>query len=111
VRGFEQNTLGPITIDGSYVGGNRRVNVNAELYVPFPGAGNDRTLRLFGYMDAGNVWGPNESLSFSDVRASVGVGISWVSPVGPLKLSYGKPFRFQDTDKIQRLQFQIGTAF
>jgi outer membrane protein insertion porin family len=111
VRGFEQNSLGPLDIEGSYVGGNRRVNVNAELYVPFPGAGNDRTLRLFGYMDAGNVWGEKDSLSFSDVRASVGVGISWVSPVGPLKLSYGKPFRFQDQDKIQRLQFQIGTAF
>ena len=85
--------------------------MNAELYVPFPGAGNDRTLRLFGYMDAGNVWGEKESMSFSDMRASVGVGISWVSPVGPLKLSYGKPIRYKDYDKIQRLQFQIGTAF
>lgn len=111
VRGFEQNSLGPMDIEGSYVGGNRRVNLNAELYVPFPGAGNDRTLRLFGYMDAGNVWGAKESPSISDMRASVGVGISWVSPVGPLKLSYGKPFRVQDQDKIQRLQFQIGTAF
>jgi outer membrane protein insertion porin family len=77
------------------------MNLNAELYVPFPGAGNDRTLRLFGYMDAGNVWGEKESAKFGDVRASVGVGISWVSPVGPLKLSYGKPFRFKDQDKIQ----------
>jgi outer membrane protein insertion porin family len=111
VRGFEQNSLGPLDIEGSYVGGNRRMNLNAELYVPFPGAGNDRTLRLFGYMDAGNVWGEKESAKFGDVRASVGVGISWVSPVGPLKLSYGKPFRFKDQDKIQRLQFQIGTAF
>jgi len=111
VRGFEQNSLGPLDIEGSYVGGNRRVNANAELYVPFPGAGNDRTLRLFGYMDAGNVWGEKESMSFSDVRASVGVGISWVSPVGPLKLSFGKPIRYKDQDKIQRLQFQIGTAF
>jgi outer membrane protein insertion porin family len=45
------------------------------------------------------------------VRASAGLGLSWISPVGPLKLSYGKPFRCQDNDKIQRLQFQIGTAF
>ena len=50
-------------------------------------------------------------MSFSDVRASVGVGISWVSPVGPLKLSYGKPIRSFSQDKIQQLQFQIGTAF
>ncbi|WP_374258202.1 outer membrane protein assembly factor BamA [Aquabacterium sp.] len=111
VRGFEQSSLGPVDIEGAYVGGNRRINLNAELYVPFPGAGNDRTLRMFGYADAGNVWGEDEKLKLSDMRASVGFGISWVSPVGPLKLSYGKPIRYKDQDKIQKLQFQIGTAF
>ncbi|TAK85813.1 MAG: outer membrane protein assembly factor BamA [Aquabacterium sp.] len=111
VRGFEQGTLGPIDALGASIGGNKRINLNHELYVPFPGAGNDRTLRLFGYVDAGNVWGENEPIKFKDFRASTGVGISWVSPVGPLKLSYGKPFRYFDQDKIQKLQFQIGTAF
>ena len=111
VRGFEQNSLGPIDNSGAYIGGNKRININNELYVPFPGAGNDRTLRLFGYLDAGNVWGSDEQIKLDDLRASVGVGISWVSPVGPLKLSYGQPFRKFDVDKIQKLQFQIGTAF
>ena len=111
VRGFQQSSLGPVDIEGAYIGGNKRMNVNAELYVPFPGAGNDRTLRLFGYMDAGNVWGEQQTMKFSDLRASVGVGVSWVSPVGPLKLSYGKPVKSFDQDKIQALQFQIGTAF
>jgi len=111
VRGFEQSSLGPVDIEGAYIGGNKRLNLNAELYVPFPGAGNDRTLRLFGYMDAGNVWGEAENLRLSELRASVGVGISWISPVGPLKLSYGKPIKSFDQDKIQSLQFQIGTAF
>ncbi len=111
IRGFEQGSLGPVDIEGAYVGGNKRININTELYVPFPGAGNDRTLRLFGYVDTGNVWGENEPVRWKDFRASAGVGISWVSPVGPLKLSYGKPFRYFDQDKIQKLQFQIGTAF
>jgi outer membrane protein insertion porin family len=111
VRGFEQSSLGPIDIEGAYVGGNKRININTELYIPFPGAGNDRTLRLFGYLDAGNVWGEYENARLRDLRASVGMGISWVSPVGPLKLSYGKPFRYFDQDKIQKLQFQIGTVF
>ena len=111
VRGFEQSSLGPIDIEGAYIGGNKRVNINAELYVPFPGAGNDRTLRLFGFMDAGNVWGEDDKVKFDDLRASAGVGISWISPVGPLKLSYGKPIRSFSQDKIQQLQFQIGTAF
>lgn len=111
VRGFDQNSLGPVDVTGAYIGGNRRINLNGELYLPIPGTGNDRTLRWFTYLDAGNVWGENQSIAFSSLRASVGVGVTWVSPVGPLKLSYGTPIRKERTDRIQRLQFQIGTAF
>ena len=111
VRGFDQNSLGPVDIEGSYIGGTKRINLNTELYVPFPGTGNDRTLRLFGYVDAGNVWGEDDPISLSEMRASAGIGISWISPVGPLKLSYGQPVKKFDQDKIQKLQFQIGTAF
>jgi outer membrane protein insertion porin family len=111
VRGFDQNSLGPIDVTGAYIGGNREFNVNGELYLPVPGTGNDRTLRMFLYADAGNVWGEDERLRLNSLRASVGFGVTWVSPVGPLKLSYGTPVRKQPTDRIQRLQFQIGTAF
>ena len=111
VRGFEQGSLGPIDVTGAYTGGTRRFNLNNELYVPVPGTGNDRSLRVFGYLDVGNVWGSNEDLSFDSLRASAGVGMSWLSPVGPLKLSYGSPIKKQPGDRIQKLQFQIGTAF
>jgi outer membrane protein insertion porin family len=57
------------------------------------------------------VWGENETPTWDSMRASAGIGLSWVSPVGPLKLSYGEPIRYKSTDRIQRLQFQIGTAF
>jgi outer membrane protein insertion porin family len=98
-------------VTGAFIGGNRRVNINAELYLPVPGTGNDRTLRLFTYFDAGNVWGESEKVRFGDLRSSAGVGLSWVSPVGPLKISYGTPINKRPQDRIQRLQFQIGTAF
>ena len=111
VRAFDQGSLGPVDVLGGYIGGNRRFNVNSELYVPVPGSGNDRTLRLFAYIDAGNVWGEFESVTTQSLRASSGVGLSWISPVGPLKLSWGAPIRKQHGDRIQRLQFQIGTAF
>ncbi len=111
VRGFEQNSLGPVDVTGAFIGGNRRVNINAELYLPVPGTGNDRTLRLFTYFDAGNVWGELDKVRFGDLRSSAGVGLSWVSPVGPLKISYGTPINKRPEDRIQRLQFQIGTAF
>ena len=111
VRGFDQGSLGPVDVTGAYIGGNRRFNMNNELYLPVPGTGNDRTLRLFTYLDVGNVWGENEKMTIASLRASAGVGLSWVSPVGPLKLSYGFPIRKRPEDRIQRLQFQIGTAF
>jgi len=113
VRVFEAGSLGPVDITGSYSGGNRRFNTNAELYLPVPGSGNDKSFRIFGFMDAGNVWGSGlkEKVSFDTVRVSAGIGLSWISPMGPLRLSYGKPIRKQRTDRIEKFQFQIGTAF
>jgi outer membrane protein insertion porin family len=111
VRGFEQGTLGPKDVTGSVIGGARKITLNAELLAPFPGAGNDRSLRMFGFVDAGNVFGENEKVSFADLRASTGIGLSWISPVGPLRLAYAKPLRKFPGDRIQELQFQIGTSF
>ncbi|ANH70546.1 membrane protein [Mitsuaria sp. 7] len=111
VRVFEPGTLGPVDVTGSYTGGNRKFNLNTEFYVPVPGSGNDKSFRLFAFLDAGNVWGQDEKLTFGDVRASAGAGISWLSPMGPLRLSYGSPIRKKPTDRIERFQFQIGTAF
>jgi len=111
VRGFQQGSLGPIDVTGAFIGGTRKFNLNNEFYVPVPGAGNDRTFRMFLYLDVGNVWGANEQITLDSLRASGGAGMSWLSPVGPLKLSYGVPVRKLPGDRIQKLQFQIGTAF
>ena len=111
VRVFEQNSLGVIDPTGAYIGGATKFNFNAELYLPVPGTGNDKTLRTFLFADAGNVWREGERISTSSLRSSAGVGLSWISPVGPLKLSYGAPLRVQSNDRIQKFQFQIGTAF
>jgi outer membrane protein insertion porin family len=111
VRGFDQGTLGPRDVTGSSIGGPKKVTLNAEIITPFPGAGNDRTLRLFGFFDAGNVYGDEERVQFSQLRASAGVGLSWLSPIGPLRLAYAKPVRKFAGDRIQNLQFQIGTSF
>lgn len=111
VRVFEQGSLGTVDPTGAYVGGAKRLNLNSELYFPLPGTGNDKSLRIFAFADAGNVWREGEDMSYDSLRASAGLGLSWVSPVGPLKLSWGKPLRVQRNDRIQRFQFQIGTAF
>ena len=111
VRAFEQGSLGVVDPTGAYIGGAKRFNANAELYFPVPGTGNDRSLRIFAFADTGNVWREDEKVTGSSLRASVGLGLSWISPVGPLKLSWGKPVQVQRNDRIQRFQFQIGTAF
>jgi len=112
VRGFQQSTLGPSDSTNSlYLGGPKKVVMNAELMAPFPGAGNDRTLRLFAFTDLGRAFGEHEKVNLSELRSSVGVGLSWISPMGPLRFSYALPMKRQVTDKIQRLQFQIGTSF
>jgi outer membrane protein insertion porin family len=111
VRGFEQGTLGPRDITGAYLGGAKKMIGAIEVQAPLPGAGNDRSLRIFGFVDAGNVFAENQKYSTKDIRASTGVGLSWVSPVGPLRLAFAKPIRKQAGDKIQKLQFQIGTTF
>ena len=68
-------------------------------------------LRIFVFADAGNVWRDGEPITTSSLRSSAGLGLSWISPVGPLKLSWGSPLKKLPTDRIQRFQFQIGTAF
>jgi len=112
VRGFQQSSLGPSDSTNSlYLGGPKKIVLNAELMAPFPGAGNDRTLRLFAFTDVGRAFGENEKIKLGELRSSIGVGLSWISPMGPLRFSYALPMRRQVADKIQRLQFQIGTSF
>jgi outer membrane protein insertion porin family len=112
VRGYESSTLGaadPTTDDA--LGGAARLIGNLELQMPFPGSGNDRSLRWFGFLDGGQVYQEGDPLRASELRYSTGIGISWISPVGPLKLSYGKPLNAKPGDKIERFQFQMGTGF
>ena len=111
VRGFDQGTLGPRDVTGVYLGGPKKLLGSLELQTPFPGAGNDRTLRMFGFWDVGNVFAENEKYNLQDMRSSIGIGLSWISPVGPLRLAIANPIRKQAGDRIQKLQFQIGTTF
>jgi outer membrane protein insertion porin family len=112
VRGYAPGSLGPKyfnTFTGTYLptGGQSKIVTNVEYTFPVPGSGVDKTLRIFTFADGGN--------AFQDInlvlRYSYGVGLSWISPLGPLKFSYGIPIKSQPNDNIQRLQFQVGTAF
>lgn len=112
VRGFESGTLGPrdaTTKDP--LGGNQRFVGNAEVFMPLPGSGLDKSVRFSAFLDAGNVWGYDEKFSASDLRLSTGIALSWSSPVGPLKFSFAKPLNDKPGDKTQAFQFQLGATF
>lgn len=109
VRGFEPASLGPRDNDGFPRGGQSKLVGSAEFLFPLPGAGNDQQVRLFAFLDVGNVF--PDTIRFEDLRASAGIGLNWLSPLGPLKLSVGYPVNKEPGDRTQRFQFQIGTGF
>jgi len=111
VRGYLTSTLGPLDVNGDPLGGASRLILNSELHFPFPGASKDAGLQWFAFFDGGNVFADRQRIEFSELRYSAGLGISWISPVGPLKLSYAEPLNAQPTDQKERFQFQIGTGF
>ncbi len=116
VRGYEPSSLGPRdTSTNDPIGGSKMVVGNIELTFPLPGTGYDRTLRVFTFFDGGNVWGqsaPGISTTGSNgLRYGYGIGLAWISPIGPLKLSLGFPVTKHQGDQYQKFQFQIGTAF
>jgi outer membrane protein insertion porin family len=110
VRGYETATVGPRDLNGDVLGGNRRVVANAELLFPLPGY-KEKNVRLGLFFDLGNVWGTEERLRVQDLRYSTGLAVSWDSPVGPLRFSFGLPLRTRPEDKIERFQFQLGKIF
>jgi len=119
VRGYFPSSLGPRDkVDLTPVGGRAKAIFNAELGFPIPGTKGDLGMRAFAFTDAGNVFLAESSYGSlyggaagsGSLRYSAGLGIAWLSPFGPLKLSFGVPIRPDPNDRTQRIQFQVGTG-
>ena len=118
VRGYDTASLGPYELNASgdvvRLGGTRRAVFNAELSMPAPGFGNDKSVRFGPFFDAGQVYADSVSgneIEGGPVRMSAGIAATWVSPFGPLKFSVAQPLNKQENDSIQRFQFQMGQTF
>jgi outer membrane protein insertion porin family len=130
VRGYTGNTLGPKTTkrgdgDDDTLGGNVLVEGSAELIYPFPWVEDRRSLQTSVFLDGGNTFltdcyevvpgdGPsscNSGVNLDDMRYSVGLGLSWLTPVGPLTFSVAKPLNEEDGDDPQVFQFSLGQTF
>ncbi len=107
IRGYQTASIGPKDENGNPIGGRTQTVANAELYFPFPGLEKDRSVRLSTFLDSGQL-----SDNFDGTwRYSVGLGLAWLSPVGPIKISYARPLNKQEGDETQAFQFSVGTAF
>ncbi|MCA1938012.1 MAG: outer membrane protein assembly factor BamA [Dechloromonas sp.] len=112
VRGYKGNSLGStktIDEDGNRIGGNRKLVANAELLWSLPGF--EKSARLGVFFDAGQIFASNDKFAISDLRYSTGLSAAWMSPIGPLKFSIGRPLNKKASDEAETFQFQLGTTF
>jgi outer membrane protein insertion porin family len=128
VRGYEQGSLGPADQNG-VLGGSRTILGSAEFLMPMPGMGQDKSLRVGWFVDAGQVWTDQPGFELGDkttffntstgqeqtidlsLRYSTGAILAWNSPFGPLRAFYSFPLNSQPGDRLQRFQFIFGQQF
>ncbi len=112
VRGYRISSLGPRDDSFRALGGNKLVVGSAEILFPMPGLTNDRSIRLGTFLDAGTVFGPNGIFPKNEgLRYSAGISVSWISPMGPLKVSLAKAINKKQGDRLQPFQFLFGQQF
>ena len=111
LRGFESGKVGPK--DGSdYVGGNYISTINATTTIPKI-LENVQNVDIVMFADVGNIWGVdyNSSLEADEIRSSVGLGLDWLTPIGPLTFSLAHPITQADSDVTEMFRFNLGTSF
>jgi outer membrane protein insertion porin family len=138
VRGFKDNTLGPRSTpsqgegnpggrpgtikdpdqDRLAFGGNVLIQGGAELLFPLPFVKDQRSLRTSVFWDVGNVFDTNcsssrncPSVGFGDMASSVGLGVTWITALGPLSFSLAMPIKKPDDAETQVFQFSLGQTF
>ena len=122
VRGYRTSSIGPKYYNSAAgrwftTGGTKSVLASAELYFPVPGLKNNESFRLSTFFDAGGVFSDNESVGGTsqyeqgEMRFSVGLGVQWNSPFGPLQLSIAEPLNDDNKDRTQKFQFGMGSTF
>ncbi len=111
VRGYRTGSLGPKDSNNDSLGGGRKIVANAEILTTLPGLGQDKSVRVSAFLDAGTIEAAGSSFNADNARYSTGIGVYWISPVGPLRFSYGFPLNAKEDDRKEGFQFQLGGAF
>jgi len=111
VRGFDSSGISirdPLTND--LIGGNKSAFINMNLFFPLPYV---RTpgIRGVSFVDMGDVADFNQTLSFANARIATGFGIEWISPVGPIGLSWAFVLKDRQGDLRKKFEFSLGSTF
>jgi len=108
VRGFQDNTLGPRDERSNPLGGALKTVGNVELIFPPPFMADSNALRMSGFFDIGNVFENVDEFDANELRYSVGISATWLSPFGALTFSVAKPLNEETRDNTQLFQFTFG---
>ena len=109
VRGFEYYSISPIDPEtGDRIGGEKMMFYNIEYR--FPVLKEQGVVGLV-FFDAGNVFTKDDSYSFSGIRKSVGGGIRWLSPIGPIRIEYGKNLDPLEGESSGEVEIAAGGTF
>ena len=107
VRGYKVNTLAPRDAIGRPFGGNFKAGYSTEVTFPVPYV-TEANLRGAVFFDSGYVFEEFDDFELGDMRASVGIGFSWLSPLGGVSMSVSAPINRQTGDKTESFQFNLG---
>ena len=111
LRGFVNGKIGPKDGD-DYIGGNYYALMNLSTTIPqiLPNAQN---IEVISFFDMANLWGVDDNIldDGSKLRSSIGLGIDWFTPIGPLNFSFAHPITKNTSDKTETFRFNLGTTF
>lgn len=133
---YEANSSGEVSTEPYYLyglqamGGNILVETSMELIFPIPFIEDRSSIRSIVFLDAGNAFTdkcyvpsdpdvPNltkhpfcsEGIDYKEMRLSTGVGLTWITAIGPLTFTYSFPLNDKDNDRTEGFEFSLGQVF
>ncbi len=108
VRGFKFGKAGPLTSTRQILGGNKELFFNVEYLIPLV---TEARIKAVLFYDLGRAFDNSERIRFPDLRESAGFGIRWISPIGPLRLEWGRNLKPEENEPSHTIEFSIGTLF
>jgi len=111
VKGFDFNSLGPKYPNGLAKGGEVSYLSNISLISPVTFMEDSENMRVAGFIDVGSINENFSDFSIDEMRASTGIALTWVTPLGPLGIYYAQPILKKADDNIESLSFTLGSSF